>query len=439
VLEAVGAADAAAQWIMSTTGDGTWTFVNVATGRLIDVSGQATADGSPVGLWTPTSGSNQRWKVVDETVQRTETVQTYTLPGRRPTLPATVVPVYRDGARGTLPVRWSMPPSSKWNSPGVVRVNGVATDPLGRQIDATADVTVDTFSATEPTRAKAYVGGTAELPTAVTGIGDHGGQATLPVTWSTPPAFDRVGVVTMNGVARVVDGTELPATVQVQVTEPSERNSALDEGATATATFTEPGYSAAGLRNGDRGDKAWSNWKPSDRNQSDTLTIALPAARDLTRVVTYFYRDGSNVSFPQSVRLQVRSGDGTWVDASGDVPVGTEGDVVADLPVSASIGPATGARVVLTMRPNGYATVAEIELLAKAPGTSSDARAASIEVDGVPIPGFDPDVFTYRVAGSVVTATAADPYAEVAIDGGTVEVTSEDGTQTRTYVVELVR
>jgi hypothetical protein len=43
------------------------------------------------------------------------------------------------------------------------------------------------------------------------------------------------------------------------------------------------------------------------------------------------------------------------------------------------------------------------------------------------------------VAGSVVTATAADPYAEVAIDGGTVEVTSEDGTQTRTYVVELVR
>jgi O-glycosyl hydrolase len=175
VLEAVGAADAAAQWIMSTTGDGTWTFVNVATGRLIDVSGQATADGSPVGLWTPTSGSNQRWKVVDETVQRTETVQTYTLPGRRPTLPATVVPVYRDGARGTLPVRWSMPPSSKWNSPGVVRVNGVATDPLGRQIDATADVTVDTFSATEPTRAKAYVGGTAELPTAVTGIGDHGG------------------------------------------------------------------------------------------------------------------------------------------------------------------------------------------------------------------------------------------------------------------------
>jgi hypothetical protein len=187
---------------------------------------------------------------------------------------------------------------------------------------------------------------------------------------------------------------------------------------------------------------AWSNCKPSDRNPSDTLTVALPSARDLTRVVTYFYRDGSNVSFPQSVRVQVRQPDGTWVDASGDVPVGTEGDVVVDVAVPASIGPATGARVVMTMRPNGYTTVAEIELLAKAPGRSSDARAASIEVDGVPIPGFDPDVLRYQATGSVVTATAADPYATVAVSGAgserTVRVTSEDGTRSRTYVVELV-
>ena len=363
-----GPGEADAQWIMSTTGDGTYTFVNVATGRLIDVSGQATADGSPVGTWTPSSGSNQRWQVVDETVQRTSTYETYTVPGLRPTLPATVVPVYRDGARGALPVRWTMPPPSKWQTLGVVRVNGTATDPLGRRIDAVAEVTVDTFSVTEPGEAKAYVGGPAELPATVVGIGDHGGRANLPVTWSAPPPFDHVGVVPVTGVARVVDGTEIPAVVNVQVTEPIERNASLDEGAVASATYTEPGYSPAGLRNGDRGDKAWSNWEPDSRNPSDTLTITLPAARDLTRVVTYFYRDGTNVSFPQSVRLQVRRADGTWVDASGELPVGTEGDVVADVPVPASIGPATGARVVMTMRPNGYATVAELELLAKAPG-----------------------------------------------------------------------
>ncbi|MFE0250840.1 RICIN domain-containing protein [Streptomyces sp. NPDC059010] len=60
-----------AQWLMSTTGDGTWTFINAATGRLLDVAGHATADGSRVTTWTPTSNANQRWTVTDETTPRT--------------------------------------------------------------------------------------------------------------------------------------------------------------------------------------------------------------------------------------------------------------------------------------------------------------------------------------------------------------------------------
>ncbi|MGR3931806.1 RICIN domain-containing protein [Streptomyces sp. BRA346] len=60
-----GKRDKATQWIMSTTGDGTWTLVNAATGRLLEVGGQATQDGAAVTVWTPTSGANQRWKVSD--------------------------------------------------------------------------------------------------------------------------------------------------------------------------------------------------------------------------------------------------------------------------------------------------------------------------------------------------------------------------------------
>ncbi|MFD3376387.1 MULTISPECIES: glycoside hydrolase [unclassified Streptomyces] len=68
VLEAdSGPRDKATQWIMSTTGDGTWTLVNAATGRLLEVGGQATNDGAAVTLWTPNSGANQRWKVTDVT------------------------------------------------------------------------------------------------------------------------------------------------------------------------------------------------------------------------------------------------------------------------------------------------------------------------------------------------------------------------------------
>ncbi|MFJ5729018.1 glycoside hydrolase [Streptomyces paradoxus] len=62
-----GRRDKATEWIMSTTGDGTWTLVNAATGQLPDVSGQSTSDGASVGLWQPNSGANQRWKVTDVT------------------------------------------------------------------------------------------------------------------------------------------------------------------------------------------------------------------------------------------------------------------------------------------------------------------------------------------------------------------------------------
>ncbi|MER6140032.1 glycoside hydrolase [Streptomyces sparsogenes] len=71
VLEADrGARDKATQWIMSTTGDSTWTLVNAATGTLLEVSGQATQDGAAVSVWQPNSGANQRWKVTDVTAGR---------------------------------------------------------------------------------------------------------------------------------------------------------------------------------------------------------------------------------------------------------------------------------------------------------------------------------------------------------------------------------
>ncbi|RPE28552.1 RICIN domain-containing protein [Kitasatospora cineracea] len=51
------------QWLLSTTGDGHDTLVNKAGGLLLDVSNQSTADGAPVGAWTPTGGGNQSWAI----------------------------------------------------------------------------------------------------------------------------------------------------------------------------------------------------------------------------------------------------------------------------------------------------------------------------------------------------------------------------------------
>ncbi|WP_340383959.1 glycoside hydrolase [Streptomyces sp. SS7] len=456
VLEepADGVSDPAAQWILSTTGDGTWTLVNAGTGRLLDVTGQSTADGAPVSAYTPTSAANQRWTVTDETVLRTEPAAVFTTPGRTPDLPATVTPVHRDGARGALPVVWRLPADRVWREPGTVRVTGRATDPLGRQIPARALVTVDTVTATLPGRAKTYVGGSPRLPATVVGVGAHGGRAELPVAWDPVPedAFTATGVVSLRGTARIVDGGTVPATVRVQVTEAAETDLAPDPAVLVAASFTESGYSAERLRNGDTTDKAWSNWKPGNtKNPSDTITFTLPAARDLTRLVAHFHRDGTTPSFPASLRAQVRDPAGGWTDASDEIAVGTEGTPVVGVPLRA--GPATGVRLVMTARPGGYITMSEIEVHARTAGVSSDSAAASIEVAGVPLADFDPGTTDYRAvtadpAHARLTATARDPYAAVTVtrtrapSGRTlavVAVTAEDGSRTTTYRIGLVR
>jgi O-glycosyl hydrolase len=444
-----GPPDVSAQWIMSTTGDGTWTFVNAGTRQLLQTNGDAVSTG------TPNSAANQRWAVLDETVTTTDPVRTYTVPGRAPTLPDTVGARYRSGGPATLPVTWQLPAASSWLQPGTVTVPGTATDLLGRQLPATAVVSVDTFTATRPGRAKAYVGGAPDLPATVAGVGAHGGTAELPVSWDPVPAgaFDSQGVVSVHGTARVVDGSTLDATVRVQVTPPSELNSALDDGVTAGATFTESGYSAAALRNGVTAEKAWSNWKPGTKDPSETVTFTLPRARDLTHVTVYFFRDSSTGGgIAASVRVQLRRPDGSCADASADVPVGTDGSPVVDVPLTNG-GPTTAVCVVFTPRPNGYLTVGEIQLYAKTPGVSADPSAAAIQVDGTTIAGFDPGTTSYRVTSAIperstVTAIAADPYASVTVVRQvgssssllwTVTVTSEDGLRTLTYQVQLVK
>ncbi|MET8854361.1 RICIN domain-containing protein [Amycolatopsis sp. NPDC004625] len=63
-LAAAGTCDPAAEWTLSTTGDGTWTFVNAGTGQLLDVTSESRDDGARIGLYKPTNGPNQRWQAI---------------------------------------------------------------------------------------------------------------------------------------------------------------------------------------------------------------------------------------------------------------------------------------------------------------------------------------------------------------------------------------
>lgn len=95
-------------------------------------------------------------------------------------------------------------------------------------------------------------------------------------------------------------------------------------------------------------------------------------------------------------------------------------------------------------------TISEIQVMAHGPGVSSDATAASIALDGTPLAEFDPQISTYTVDGwgrlPTVEVLPSDPYAEVVVDQASqndrsvvVTLTSEDGSQSRTYTVSFPR
>ncbi|MHA7145151.1 Ig-like domain-containing protein [Arthrobacter sp. TmT3-37] len=436
-----------AAWIASTTGDGTYTFVNAATGLLLEVGGGKTTEGAPVTLYLANSGANQRWTLIDETVLSVQDTTVFTVPGTAPVLPETVTPVYRDGARGAIPVEWKIPNDNRWRKPGTVKVKGTATDVTGTQFPVELTVTVDTLVSTEPARAKAVVNGLPELPATVTAVGSQGGTAERAVTWNTPVGYPAPGVYELTGTADAGNGGTLPATVRIQVTAGTLDNVADDGGTTASATFTEPGYGTAGVFNGDTRDKAWSNWRSGTKNTADTLTVTLPEAQTLGGVVVHFFRDGSSDSYAQTLQLQVQGANGAWTDAGGpvSVPAGSPAPAVT-LPLDGVT--ASSVRVVMTARSQTHMVVSEIEVLGAVPAESSDANLASISVGGTPVAGFDPAVTGYSVPsrGKVpsVSAVPADPYATVSVtqpsgagQTAVVTVTSEDGSATNTYRVDL--
>ena len=369
VLEtAQTAPDAGAQWYLSTTGDGTWTISSATGPGNVEVGGQATADGSSVGVWQPNAAANQRWTLVDETVRGVDDVPVFTMPGVSPTLPTTVTPDRIGAGTAALPVTWRAVPAVRWARPGQVFVFGTATDPAtSKEYAVRAVVTVDTISSTDPAAARTYVGGTPDLPTTVTATSDrYAATVTLPVGWDTSgAAYGSVGTVTLTGKATLPDGSTAPATVVVTVTEPVEANAALAPGTTATATFTEPGYSVQGIVNGVLSDKAWSNWRSGTQRPGDTLTVTLPTVRDVTRVVTRFYQDGGNVSYARTLHVEALVG-GSWTPVSSEVTVAASGPAAPVVSVPITSTRTTAVRVVMTA--SSYMTVSEVEVLAKAAG-----------------------------------------------------------------------
>ncbi|MFC7431287.1 MULTISPECIES: Ig-like domain-containing protein [unclassified Agrococcus] len=444
-------------WVATTRDGETFSFLNVGTSTVLDVNGQGRTPGTAVGMWTTGDAANQRWqpRVLEALGAADVVVQTPV--GVAPTLPETVEPIYAWGAGAPVPVTWDVA-GLDWAQPGTVVVPGTATDLYGRTIAVEATVEVGAFTRTDPVSLTVVVGTTVaelaeQLPTTVPArVGASASTFDVPVVWDLAGIEDAAlaapGVVDVAGTADA-SGAELPAQLAVLVTEGVPANLLTLPGVVASATFTEPGYSADATRNGDATDKGWSNWLGGTKRPSDTLSYVLAEPATLVDGRVHFFRDGT--SWASTVQPEARV-DGVWTPVGAPVPV----EVPASGPPTASFDldgvRADAVRVVMTAQPNTHMVVAEVEVRGLQVGPASTAALAALRTDGEPVEGFDPDVLEYRVAseGSAyprVDAIALDAASTVVVTqatderGGIAEVvvTSADGASTQTTTVAFDR
>ncbi|SKC60087.1 LPXTG-motif cell wall anchor domain-containing protein [Okibacterium fritillariae] len=481
-----GAQPAASRWILSTTGDGSYTFVNKAYGTLLDVGGQSTAAGASVGLWTGSSADNQRFIVSDLSLSDVSPVRVFTAPGVTPALPETVSATQASGATAQVPVAWTTD-GVDFSAAGVVTVTGVATGPAGDTRDVTAEVVVGTLASTLPARAKTWLGHEPELPATVTAVTEGGEQVDVAVTWDldevAADAWDAVGTVTVAG---ATTAGSVPATVRVQVTNPSLVNVALAPNGTPTASFSGQWDKVTNVNDGVVDSNRWTNWVSGQWRPSDWVQMDLATETTIDHVTLRFYNDNGGTLPADTVQL-------SWWDAAASawVPVNAEPTTVTD-DVFELATPVTTSklRATMTARANACIALSEFEVWAPgAPGVGTDATLDQLTVNGEAVDGFDAETLEYRVpiaaltdgadaaadaapaarvssaAGSaavvapgasalavaaeapVLGARSADPYATVTIAQpdaaaaepvGTVTVAAENGEASSTYTVRFV-
>ncbi|MDT0116543.1 M12 family metallo-peptidase [Microbacterium sp. PRF11] len=403
--------------------------------------------------------------IVDTVMTSIEPQAVRTIPGAPVDLPTTVVPVYSDGARTPVPVTWDAS-GVDWAEAGSYRVIGTGVDDYGNAFsDAVLTVEIGDFSRTDPVSATVPTGQPVSsladlLPATVPAqIGDGEARFDTGVTWDTATVtqadLDAVGSIRIDGTAdsAIAGNPGLPAVLTVFVTEGNAVNVAPNS-ETRTASYTEPGYSIDRTVNGDLRDKAWSDWRWGGSNPTETLTYTWSSSQLLDTVVLTGFRDGGDHSLPAEVRVSYtddRSGERV---TTAPVPVDTDGDLpqaTVDLRVDGRPAWTSSIDVELTATEDSYLTISEVEAFSRTASRASSASLGRLNVNGVPLTGFDPATTHYEatVDGSrwpIVSAVASDTAATVsvgAVDPATgrvaIEVTAADGKTTRTYELIVSR
>jgi hypothetical protein len=451
--------DPNATWIVSTTNGYEFSLMNKALGQSLEVNGQATAAGSPVGVYGFSGGSHQYWTLSEIDPLSVESQVVATPLGIAPTLPTTATPVYQFGPGTPVAVTWQEPAATVWNTAGEVWVYGDAVDLWGTPVTAAVRVLVGPYSQVDPSRLKVAAGMTAAAvealaPTSVAvKVGSLEGTVDAPVTWDFSGVDDMIfsaaGVlVPIPGsvVSNTTGNADLVTTLYIVTFAGGEPianlcTSSPKHVSSVAATFQESNsYRASYVCDGSTSTR-WSNWRSAGRTE-DTLTFTLDGSYLINSVSVM-----PNERAPLTILVEVNpsaSDNSSWVATSA----GTVGELPLDVSSVISFEPIQASRVRLVMTFNSYGKISEVGISTTSVATSV-AALADLRLDGISISGFDSGVLTYQATGTLgehpeVTGIPAAEAATVNVveadDPARIEVqvTAEDGVTTATYTVELI-
>ena len=387
-----------------------------------------------------------------------------------PSLPSTVNVVSANGSQEARAVRWVGVPRVAANGrTGVYSVRGIVDIPRGpgaRCCSTTvATVTVYSLGSVETVSTVTTAGVAPALPGQVRLLYNDGVDDLVPVTWEAidPTRFASPGTFAVRG---TVDGVTATASASVRVVAaaPEENIASATSASKPTADASYSGAAnaiPAGLLDGVTSSGGWSNFYRKDAtallpavsaaHPREWVSVDWPTPQTVSGTVrAYFTLDAARQlpaelavsSWNGSEYVPVSNAEIQWASASNAATV-----ITFD-PVATS-----SLRLDLTSRApwtsTGFLQIAELEVAGMVLPYGSEAALSALEVNGKAISGFDPAVTEYSVKASsrrrppVITATASANgtvavQLPLSLPGvATVVVTSEDGSASTTYTVNL--
>ena len=380
--------------------------------------------------------------------------------GTEPALPETVTAVYLDGSRMEKAVTWSEIPADKLEKAGLFYATGTV-DETGDMVTASVEV-VDVVGV-KPVSVVTLLNTQPELPEQVTVIYSDGAETSQTVQWDEIPA-DKLSQIGLFTVAGTVTELGLKAEAQVRVTENNateKENIALRQAGQAypkaIASVDTAGDPLAGINDGvisfDQSStkNGWGNWPSTTPDDVDWAGIEWGEPMPVDNISLYFL-ENNGIYIPQKTIIEYWDGS-NWKavqeqSATGGFVSGERQEITFQ-PVET-----TKLRAVFTRGENGTKNcmvVTEMEIYAALKDTgAATAALEELLIDGVPLEDFSPDKLSYSVRlpfGAEVpeiTAKAADNGtvfvlpAISANDAASIQVTSENGLVSTTYVVQFV-